>query len=67
LELKQVYTFRKPHDKSGIGFDKDLSLSTFKSQKSPTLKEKQHKYIFVKNAKSRIDKNSRSNNHAYQI
>jgi hypothetical protein len=65
LDLEQVYGFRRPHDKLSVGFDKDLSLPTFKSQKSHTLKVKQPKYIFIKNAKS-IDNNGRLNNHAYQ-
>jgi hypothetical protein len=30
------------------------------------LKEKQPKYIFIKNVKPRVDKNDRPNNHIYQ-
>jgi hypothetical protein len=66
LDLELVYGIRRPHDKSDIGYVKDLSLSNFKPKKSLTLKRKQPKNIFIKNVKPNLDKNGKSNNHAYQ-
>jgi hypothetical protein len=49
LNFELVYGFQMPHDKYGITFDKDLSLSNSKYQKNYILKEKQPKNIFIKN------------------
>jgi hypothetical protein len=66
LDLELVYGTRRSHDNSGVGFIKDSSLSNSKPRKSPTLKWKQSKNIFVQNGKPRMDKNGKPNNHAYQ-
>jgi hypothetical protein len=66
LDLELVYGTTLPHDKSSIEFIKDSSLSNSKPRKSPILKVKQLKNIFVKNVKSRVDKNGKPNNQTYQ-
>jgi hypothetical protein len=65
LDLELVYGTRYSHDKSGLEYVKDSSLSNSKPKKSPTLKGKQPKNIFAKNVKPSIDRNSKSNNHTY--
>jgi hypothetical protein len=66
LNLELVYGTRRPHDKSGVGYVKDSSLTNSKPKNSLTLKGKPPKNIFVKNIKSRMDRNDKPNNHTYQ-
>jgi hypothetical protein len=66
LDLELVYGTRHSHDKSGLGYVKDSTLSNSKPKKSPTLKGKQPKNIFTKNVKPSIDRNGKPNNYAYQ-
>jgi hypothetical protein len=66
LNLELIYGTRRFHDKSGLGYVKDLTLSNSKPKKNPTLKGKQSNNAFAKNVKPNIGKNGKPNNHAYQ-
>jgi hypothetical protein len=66
LDLELVYGTRRSQYKSGLGYVKDSFLLNSKPKKGPTLKGKQPKNIFTKNVKLSIDRNGKSNNHAYQ-
>jgi hypothetical protein len=66
LNLELIYGTRRSHDKSGLGYVKDLTLSNSKPKNSPTLKGKQTNNVFAKNVKPSVGKNDKPNNHAYQ-
>jgi hypothetical protein len=51
LDLEVIYGTKRSHDKSGLGYVKDLTLSNSKPKKSHTLKGKQPNNVFVKNIK----------------
>jgi hypothetical protein len=66
LDLELIYGTRRSHDKSGLGYVNDSTLSNSKPKKSPTLKGKQSKNVFAKNIKPSIGRNGKPNNYAYQ-
>jgi hypothetical protein len=66
LDPELIYGTRRSHDKSDIGYVKDLILSISKPKKSSKLKGKQPNNIFAKNVKYSIGRNGKPNNHAYQ-